>query len=192
MGMFDTLSISDSLPYTQEMKDLGLDKNNHNWQTKDLDNALNLYYVQGGRLLLQKYKKTEWLEGDKNANSLMDRLGYFNREDPYLEPVYYHGEIYFYDFIHDVEDKWDCWVEFKAVFTNGTVDRYELVRFDKKDSFERKQREKEWVEHINTQNNKWINKYFFHTKPVRWFRQRVWYRGCMALSNFFNKLSYKL
>lgn len=192
MGMFDTLSISDTLPYTQEMKDLGLDKNDHNWQTKDLDNCMNLYYIQGGRLSLQRYKKSEWVKGDPKAKSVMDRIGYLNQEDPYLDPVNFHGEIYFYDFKQDVEDKWDCWIEFKAIFTNGIVDRYELVKFEKTDNAERKQRDKEWKEQMIKDSNKWINKYFFYTKPVRWFGRKVWYRTCTAISNFFNKLAFKL
>lgn len=190
--MFDTISISDSLPYTQEMKDLGLDKNDHNWQTKGLENAMDLYFIQGGRLFLQKFRKTEWVKGDPDAKSVMGRIGHINQEEPYLEPVYHHGEIYFYDFNSSVQDKWDCWVEFKAVFTNGTLDRYELVEFNKTDNAERKQREKEWQDKLMKNNNKWINKYFLHTKPVRWFSMKVWYRACNGLASFFYNLAHKL
>lgn len=192
MGMFDTISISDALPYTQEMKDLGLDKNDHNWQTKDLENAMELYFIQGGRLYAQKYKKTEWIEGDPKAKSVMGRIGKLVTEDPYLEPVNHHGEIYFYDFKQDVDNKWDCWIEFKVVFTNGTVDRYQLVEFSKTDNAERKQKDKEWQDAITKESNRWINKYFLYTKPVRWFSMRVWYRACNALANFFFNLAHKL
>lgn len=192
MGMFDTLSISDTLPFTQEMKDLGLDKNDHSWQTKDLENCMELYFIQGGRMFLQKYRKTEWVSGNPNAKSVMDRIGHLNQEEPYLEPIYHHGEIYFYDFKQDVQDKWDCWIEFKAVFTNGMVDRYQLVEFNKTDSAERKQKDKEWLDAINKESNKWINKYFLHTRPIRWFSMKVWYRICNALANFFFKLAHKL
>lgn len=192
MGMFDTLSISDTLPYTQEMKDLGLNKNDHSWQTKDLENVMDLYYIQGGGLFLQKYRNTEWIKGDVNAKKLLDRGGYLKREDPYLDPVYHHGEIYFYYFKQDVEDKWDCWIEFKAIFTNGTVDRYELVKFEKKDNTERLVTEKQWRESWDRESNKWINKYFFYTRPVKWFGRVVWYKCCTAIGNFFLKISFKL
>lgn len=182
--MFDNISISDALPFSQEMKDLGLDLNNHNWQTKDLDNCLNQYFIQGSRLFDQRYKINEFVDGEP--------MGYFKREEPYLAPVYHHGEIYFYDFIRDVQDKWDCWVEFKAIFTNGDLDRYELVKFEKTDNAERKQRQKEWQEQIDRENSIWVNKYFFHTKPVKWFGRKIWYRVCTAISKFFNKISYKL
>lgn len=192
MGMFDTLSISDTLPFTQEMLDLGLDKNDHDWQTKDLENCMDLYFIQGGRLFVQKHKKTEWIKGDPKAKSVMDRIGRLVTEEPYLEPVYHHGEIYFYEFKQDVDSKWDCWIEFKAVFTNGIVDRYQLVEFSKADNAERKQRDKEWQDAINEESNRWINKYFVYTRPVRWFSMKVWYRACNAIANFFFKLAHKL
>ena len=55
MGMFDTVSVSDPLPFTEEMISLGLDINNHNWQTKDLHNAMEMYFIQGGELFVEKF-----------------------------------------------------------------------------------------------------------------------------------------
>ena len=191
MGMFDNISVSDTLPFNQEMKDLGLDINNHSWQTKDLSNSLSQYYIQGGRLFEQKYKIHNWIAGDEKAESFMDRLGHMEREDPYLEPVYHHGEIYFYDFVSDVQGKWDCWIEFKAVFTNGGLDRYELVKFEKKDNAERKAADEAFFNEMEEEKRKFINRYFFHTKPYRWF-SRKWYSACVSIGNFFYKLSNKL
>ena len=57
MGMFDTINVSDPLPFSDEMKELGLNINNDSFQTKDLENTLSLYYIQGGKLFLEKYKK---------------------------------------------------------------------------------------------------------------------------------------
>ena len=47
-----------------------------------------------------------------------------------------------------MQNKWDCWIEFKAIFSNGIVDRYELVEFKKTDNTERLKQEKEWKEKI--------------------------------------------
>lgn len=190
--MFDTISISDTLPYTQEMKDLGLDINNHSWQTKDLDNVLSQYFIQGGRLFLQKYKIDNWVNGDPNGKSFLDKLGYLDRKDTYLEPIYHHGEIYFYDSVRDVQDKWDCWIEFKAVFTNGGLDRYTLVKFDKEDNAERIQLYKKFKDEMRERDSKWYNKYLFYTRPYRWFSRKVWYNSCISISGFFNKIAYKL
>lgn len=190
MGMFDYISVSDQLPFNQEMKDLGLNINNHTWQTKDLINCLAKYYIQEGRIFLQKYKKEEFIEGDKNSDNYMDRMGYIDRSDPYLEPISYHGEIYFYNYDNDVQGKWDCWVEFKAIFTNSIVDRYELVNFEKTDNTERKKLEENWKQKIQYQNSRWINKYLLHTKAYRKF-SRLWYRFFTAIGNFFQSLAFK-
>ena len=50
--MFDTINWADSLPFSSEMVELGLDKNSNSYQTKDLENALFEYMVQGGKLFL--------------------------------------------------------------------------------------------------------------------------------------------
>lgn len=191
MGMFDNISVSDALPYSDEMKELGLNVNNYTFQTKDLDCLMDTYIIQSGKLFIQKYKTSTWIEGDKNAKSVMDRIGYTERTDPYYEEVPHHGEIYFYEFLRDVQDKWDCWVEFKATFTTGQLTGLELFKFEKKDNTERKQSEKEWAEKLKREQALWYNKYFLHTKAYRWF-SRQWYRLCQAIGNFFHKISYKL
>jgi hypothetical protein len=191
MGMFDTISVSDSLPYSQEMVDLGLNKNTYVWQTQDLECYLGEYFIQGGKLFEKKYKTIKWIEGNKNSKDVLDKMGHMEREDPYLEQVKFHGEIYFYDHINDVQDKWDCWIEFKAVFSNDMVDRYELVEFRKTDNAERKKLDKEFHDKIERKSKLWYNKYLFHTKCYRKF-SHLWYKGCMAISNLFSKLAFKL
>lgn len=189
--MFDTISVSDVLPYTQEMKDLGLDNNNHSWQTKDLYNTLSQYFIQGGRLFEQRYKVESFIPGDPNSKNFIDKLGRMDRQEPYLEPINFHGEIYFYNSVRDVQDKWDCWLEFKAVFTNSVVDRYELVKFKKEDNAERKKLDEEWVESLTKSKNLWYNKYFFYSKPYRWFANK-WYRVFAATGNFCHELATML
>lgn len=188
MGMFDDISVSDALPYSDEMKELGIDINVRAFQTKDLENYMGHYFIQGGKLFERKYKVNEWVPGDENAKNFMDRLGYMKQEDEYLEQVMHHGEVYFYDFRCDVKDKWDCWIEFKAVFTNGIVDRYELIKFEKTDNAERLQRDKEWKAKLEATYNIWYNKYFFHTDIIRRLGM-YWYRSCLAISNFFRKIA---
>ena len=61
MGMFDDISVAANLPVNQQMIDLGLDKNNRGFQTKDLECCLDKYFIQDGILFLQKYKTNEWL-----------------------------------------------------------------------------------------------------------------------------------
>lgn len=187
MGMFDNINVVDKLPYTEEMISLGLDINNSSFQTKDLINCMETYCIQGGKLFLQKFKVDEWVE----SGGVFD-MGYVKREDPYLELINHHGEIYFYNFIPDVKGTYDCWVEFKAVFSNGNLDRFELVEFKKTDNAERKASEKKFLEEHERARKIWYNKYFLNTRPYRWFSHKVWYRSCNALGRFFHWLSYKL
>lgn len=189
MGMFDNISISDPLPFTDEMKELGLDVNNRTWQTKDLDCAMGLYFIQGGELFEQKYKNTEWKQGDPNGESVMDRIGALVQSEPYLEKVNFHGEVNFYDHIDDVAGKWDCWIEFKATLSHGKIDKIELIDFTKTDSAERKQKDKEFWEKIDMENRIWYNRLFFHTKTFRWFKFEVWHKFWINLGQFCYKIS---
>jgi len=191
MGMFDTIVVADKLPASQEMIDLGLDTNNHDFQTKDLDNALALYNIQSGRLLLQRFKIEEWVEGDPKAKGVMGRLGYLDRKEPYYEDTNYHGTITFYHFINDVKDKWDCWFEYEASFTHGQLDGFKLIKFEKEDNSIRLNREKEWRERYAKQEALWYNKYIFHTKICRKLVFNVWYKTFNKIGNFFITLSHK-
>lgn len=192
MGMYDTINVSEQLPYTDEMKELGLDCNNLSYQTKDLECCLNVYFIQDKKLYLQQYKNSEYVEGDKNSKNWIDRLGHMKQTDPYLEEIFHHGEVYFYDYINDVADKYDCWVEYKAVFTRGVLEKIELFKFEKEDNTERKNREKKYKEKYIRENNIWYNKYIFHTRPYMWFANKVWYRTCNRIGNFFHTISHKL
>lgn len=192
MGMFDDISVSDSLPFSDEMKELGLDKNNYIFQTKDLDCLMSKYILQSNKLYIEKYKIEEWVKGEEKSKNVFDRIGYLKREEPYLEQVLHHGEIRFYDYLYSVSGKWDCWIEFKAILNRGIVESYELVKFKKEDNADRIKREKEWDEKREAEARVWYNKYFFYTKPYRWFAHRVWYRACHALGVFFQKAAYWL
>lgn len=189
MGMFDTVVVAEKLPYTQEMIDLGLDKIFTDFQTKDLENSLSLYFIQNGKLYIEKYKETKWIEGDKNASFFLDRIGRMERLEPYQEDTNFHGKIIFYDYEIDVADKWDCWVEFEASFTNGLLNEIKLVKFDKKDNSERKAREEEFQQQEKKIMNAWYNKYFKFYRIKNYFRFVLWYRPMMKLSEFFSNLS---
>jgi hypothetical protein len=188
MGMFDTISVSGDLPFSQEMIDLGIDKNNLSFQTKDLDCTMSHYIIQNGELFEEKYKTEEWIAGDPTAKSIMDRIGFMERKGPYFDKVNFHGEIYFYEFLTNVQDKWDCWVEFKAVFTDGKLQKLELFKFDKTDNAERKARDAEMKEKIEKEQKRWINKYFFYTKFYRFLHYKIWINFWDMVERFASKM----
>ena len=184
MGMFDDISVAAKLPVNQQMIDLGLDKNNRSFQTKDLDCALDTYIIQDGILFLQKYKINEWVEGDKSSKSWIDRLGHMERTEPYLENCNYHGEINFYSF--DVVGDLDCTTDYKATFTHGILDNIELIEFKTRDNTESKAKLKEVIEEQLKRSKKWYNKYIFDTKiwiAIRKFICRVLYKFEQCIAN---------
>ena len=191
MGMFDTIQWGDNLPFSEEMKGFGLDKNNWSFQTKDLDNCLADYVVQDGTLFLKKYKNENWVEGDANAKSFIDRLGFLKRTEPYLELEKITSTIYMYDYRHDVVGLWDCSVEFKVVIIGGKVQSTELVRFEKLPNAERKQQELEWKQNLEYANSRWYNRFIFHTSPYRWLRRYI-SRALRSTGSFLHTISYKL
>lgn len=144
--MFDNISVADKLPYSQEMIDLGLDKNNRDFQTKDLDCSLSEYCIQHGELFEKKYKNQRWIKADPKGKSFADRAGRMERIDEYWDKVNFHGVVHFYNNEYDVQDKWDCWIEFKAIFTDSRLDRIELFKFEKTDNQGRKEQSKKWGE----------------------------------------------
>lgn len=191
MGMFDTISIGDSLPSTPEMKALGFDINNRSFQTKDLSNSLSNYVIQDGILFEKKYRINEYVEGNLKSKDWIDRLGHMKREQPYLERVTYYQncEINFYDHTQNVQGLYDCWVEYKAIFNNGKCTSIVVDKFNQVSNYDRLKQEREWLEDMNRINNLWYNKYFRHTWVGKQFA-KIWYKVCNKLSLFFGRISF--
>ena len=192
MGMFDTIAVAEKLPITQEMIDLGLEEKLQEFQSKDLNCCLDLYFMQNGRLFVEKYKETKWIEGDKKAKSIFARLGHMERNDPYQEDTNFHGKVNFYNYIMDVAGKYDCMIEFCATYDKGQLEKIELVEFEKTDNAPRKERDLAWRKEAERIQNAWYNKYFkfyqikkvagyrFFYKPLIWLSIKI-----SSLARFF-------
>lgn len=173
MGMFDNISVSDKLPLNDEMVKLGLDKNVYSFQTKDLHCSLDTYFIQGGKLFEQKYKETKWIETKDDKFG-----GHIERTDPYLVDTQYHGTLNFYH--SEAVDNLDCWIEYNAIFTHGTLEKIELVKFRTTDNTESRKRLAEIFAQAALERSKWYNKYIFDTKCWVKFRKIV----CAMLLKF--------
>lgn len=192
MGMFDTIAVAEKLPITQEMIDLGLEEKLQEFQSKDLNCCLDLYFMQNGRLFVEKYKETKWIEGDKKAKSIFARLGHMERNDPYQEDTNFHGKVNFYNYIMDAAGKYDCMIEFCATYNKGQLEKIELVEFEKTDNTPRKERDLAWRKEAERIKNAWYNKYFkfyqikkavgyrFFYKPLMWLSVKI-----SSLARFF-------
>ena len=191
MGMFDTIQWGDKLPFSEEMKEFGLDKNNWSFQTKDLHCCLGNYVVQDGNFFLEKYKSEKWVEGDANSKNWFDRIGCLKRTEPYLELQKITETIYMYDYRHDVLGLWDCSIEFKVVLIDGKVQSTELFEFKKVPSADRKEQERKWHADREYENSRWYNRFIFHTSPYRWVRRKLSIT-LYKTGSFLHTISYKL
>lgn len=190
MGMYDDIFVKDQLPLSQEMIDFGVGDKNTYFQSKDLECAMAVYKIENGELFIEKFAKTEWIEGDKKAKTLIGRLGYLKREEPYFEKVPHHGDVGFYDF-YDVkkgEKTYEVWVEFNARFGNGKVEKIDLVKFEARDVTERVIAEEKRNEEYRAKMELPIYKYFLN---ARWFNffKRKWASFWSYLSLGFSKLA---
>ena len=186
MGMFDTIIVSDTLPYSEEMICLGLNSNNGDFQTKDLINCLETYIIQGKKLFVRKYEVNKFVEPEKPSGPW--DFGHMERSGEYLEQVNHHGKIVFYTYYRDVLDLWDCSVDYEATFTHGVCDSIVLAKFTKESNKQRLENEKRWKEQIAKNHNLWYNKYIFYTLTYRNF-SRYKYKFFTAIANFFHKIA---
>lgn len=183
--MFDYISVADKLPTNSEIDAAGLNLYKEPFQTKDLDNILATYYIQGGRLSVEKYRHSEWVE-DSSAFA----GGYIDRDEPFQEEIKdYHGKINFYHLID--KDGYDHWVEYDAYFSHGKLDKFELVKYTKDSNAERKAHLKEIFDQHKKELNKWYNKYIFNTAPWIKFRRLI-FRGLSAIERLISNIKYKL
>lgn len=166
MGMFDYVSVADKLPVSDEMVKLGLDKNTFTFQTKDLNKCMTTYFIQGRRLLEQRYKTTRWVDDPDSFAG-----GRIEREDEYLHDMEYHGMINFYHM--ETVGNLDCWMEYDAKFNDGNLSELKLVKFYTTDNTEKKARLQELFESSQRYHNRWYNKYIFHTKPWGKVRKKL-------------------
>ena len=187
MGMYDIITVKDKLPWTDDMWAEGLPNACTEFQTKDLMESLANYKIENGRLFIQKYKEVKQV-GMETCNGWGSTL---QRTGEYWEDTNYHGKLSFYDYkSNNKPGNNDCWIEFTTTFTNGQVDRIEVSNFEKNDNTDRIKSTLAFAEELARQNNRWSNKYFNHTAPVRWFRMRVWNAFWYNASLFCEKMRY--
>ena len=204
MGLYDTIYYKDKLPTNNAMEAVGYDPNEliisyeyesedcvlsltRDFQTKDLGQNMCEYTVENGKLSIKKYKEV------KQA-SWQTCNGWFNglqRGEEYWENENYSGTVRMYDFRYDVESKWDCWAEYSVTFTEGNVTNVEIFDFKAVDNTERVNANKALADKIKSQNAKILNKYFLHTKPLRWLRRKI-HNALYSAGNFLVHLSLKV
>lgn len=206
--MFDTIFIKKKLPLTGELKNLNIKWDEVDFQTKDLDNALDTYEITKSGKLKHLWQKREWKDDDSAFLK-----GYFDVVEEEWRDVNFHGTINFYtnytdnssyhwDYITDNPEQmsweeiekiegFDWWVEFDASFTKGKLDGFKLTKIDKIPIKERFKNNKQWSEKRAEENKK------IYKQAINFLRKFVWYRSFIRnitrmVSNIYSKLTYVL
>lgn len=203
MGMFDTIFVKKKLPLTKELKDLNVKWEELDFQTKDLDNALDTYEITKSGKLKHLWQSREWKE---DSESFLG--GYFDVVEEEWRDVDFHGTITFYtqyctndtkhwDYFDDADqltfddielipgDDW--WFEFEAIFTKGKLDKIQLIKADKTPVKERIYNNKVWAMKRAEEAKK------LSRRIVSFLRKFSWYRATIRYTiRFVNWLHSKL
>ena len=148
MGMFYDIIVPKSYLKGLLTKDQEKFIKNNDYQTKSLENFLSQYKVYRQKLFIKKDK--DWVKDT------------------------YTGKINFYTSFSDKDDN-SWWSEFNFYFTDGVLDKKELIKFEMQETAEEAEtRAKEW-EKITDQR--------------KLFEKTLRYRFYNKISNFLFKLS---
>ena len=204
MGMFDNLFVKKKLPLTKELKALNVNWEEVDFQTKDLENALDTYEITKSGKLRHLWQEREW----KDDNDAFLK-GYFEVVKEEWRDVDYHGTINFYTSYTDNNDyHWDYfdgdpeqitwdeieliqghdwWFEFEAYFTKGKLDEIKLIKSEKTPVKERIYNNKLWAVKRAEENKK------LGRRIVNFLRKFSWYRASIRyILRFTNWLHSKL
>ena len=162
------------------------------FQTKDFECALDVYIIdKDGQLLLER-RDTEWIEGDPNSKSFLDKMGYVKTIKTWLEPLTNTCTIQFYDYIDSNKTDHDYFITYEAVFINGKISSVKIINFEANDNAKRKIRDAEFAKE-NKENYEfrqtWQYKYF--VKPYNRSVSYIFFKTIKGLS-FLSTLLYKI
>ena len=177
MGMFDYISCEMDLPRLPERKEGKQTitsfpfKTGHQFQTKDLANALIEYKIGKDKALYERkveYEERELTEEEKKDR---DSGGFWSpmwtMEEKSHEWVRdnFTGYITFCDLIHDVDSKHDAWVDYRVHVKKGEAQGdVELTEYRLEDNTESKVNHAYWEEEAKARKEykeKWRYKYCF-------------------------------
>ena len=189
--MFDSLHVKKDLPLNEELKALPINWEELEFQTKDLENGLLHYTISEDGRLLEHVVEQEYVHYTEEEKKSKDRRPWDLYKDviiknEYDKEVNHHGVIVFYTSV-EITDTEDAWVEFKAFFVYGKLDKIELLQYEKQKSISIYN--KEWEEKRKIEAKKLWNrtKKALYCIGWRWFWNKM-SRYCYKLSRLFAKI----
>lgn len=197
MGMFDTLYIKKKLPLTKELKALNINWEEKDFQTKDLENLLDVFEITKTGKLRHLWQERKWKDDDDSFLK-----GYFEVVKEEWRDVPFHGTINFYT-SHCTNDTkhWDhldddnqlsfdeieliCgddwWIEFDAIFTKGKLEDIRLLKAEKTPVRERIYNNKVWAMKRAEENKKLGRRVVSFLRKFKPYRELV--RFIIATTN---------
>ena len=160
MGMYDTVICKYPLPMPSDPKGYA---GSEDFQTKHLDCGLDTYEIAANGQLSVYKREGNYIEPDKEAKGLFEKIGRFEVTRTWLEPVYDTLTMEMYDYKDSSESGYDYFVQYKVIFIDGIVDEIKLTEFEAKDNSARKIKDeefkkklKEWHDFTKTRKYRYI------------------------------------
>jgi hypothetical protein len=197
MGMFDNIECNYPLPISKDLLDIEeLNIYDVQFQTKSLENLMELYVITEDGELLRKKNRYEWVDDDNYfLKGYMDVVSSADVKENF------HGiiEFYFYEtYLKDVDGKkkeMTVTGEYEAKFVDGKLSSIELVYQSIEDTTEYYEEMRELFKKREIEANKWYNKYILCTKQFRNFKRFFIYKPLDKLHKFTGlllRLSYRI
>jgi len=188
MGMFDSIECNYPLPLPLEVVDILPDPYDQEFQTKDLENLLDLYYLNEDGVLYWRKRKYEWKDDDSAFLK-----GCMNVVEEEVVPTDFHGVLnfYCYETVHEYEssDKAkDVTIDYLAKFTNGKLENIEVLSYEVRDATVRIIELKNTMQKYEERRKRWYNKYVFHTKYWRFIKNKIILAPINLLRKFLDKV----
>jgi len=192
MGMFDSIECNHPLPLPLEIIDVMPDIYDNEFQTKDLENLLDLYYFNEDGVLYWRKRKYEWRDDDDAFLK-----GYMDVVEEEVVPHDFHGilNFYCYETVYSSEDKnsgIDINIDYLAKFTNGKIENIEVLSYEVRDATDRIVNLKNTLRKHDERRNRWYNKYIFYTKFWRFVKNKIVLAPVNLLRKSIDKLYWLL
>ncbi len=189
MGMYDSIDCQYPLPMPEDPKGY---TGSYGFQTKDLENSLDIYIIdKDGQLSIER-RDTEWVQGDPNGKSFLEKSGYLKTKKTWLEPLKDTCTIQFYDYLSSNKTDYDYWIVYDAVFIEGKIKEIKLNTFEAKPNSERKEKDEAFKMKLNLRHEfvqTWRYKYIY--KPYNTIIRAV-VRGSTKCLTKLKMLIFKL
>ena len=160
MGMFDTVICKYPLPMPSDPKGYS---GSEDFQTKHLDCGLDTYEIAANGQLSVHKREGKYIEGDKEAKGLFEKIGRYEITKTWVEPVYDTLTMEMYDYEQSDKSEYDYFIQYEVVFIDGILDEIKLIGFEATDNAERKKKDKEfdkklkeWYEFTKTRKYKYF------------------------------------